>query len=736
MNFDVPISSVAIDPFFCNQGSGKRFIVGDYKITLHEKTFLARYKSTVLFDGDGQVKNIRWNENLVAWATDTSVRIFDMEEKVVICFIPEEDNLHKTDLLKCCLCWKNDYQLLIGWAKTVKVCNIVERSSEEAANKRLPKKYVVISLFCTIHSPISGIAPFDDHIVLLTSDNNLNDLHSEILIIKPFQDEFDEISSDILFPRGYKNYKCNDYNLEYLIDDGLFFIICPKDVIVARPREEDDHVNWLIDHHHFEEALNVVKNSGNVVKHSLLSVGVAYISDLLNQNDLKSWQKAASLCPIILEKNKEAWHSQVNEFHSRNKLGLIAPYLPTSPDFQLDRDIYELVLNDLLKNDSTSFSLLISSWPYYLYDGPKILKALMDELGHHPDNHTLLEALAKLHTYKGEHEKAVAIYLEIKNGYQAFDSIRKYNLTSLLQEKLEILMKTDANEASKLLIENQSIISIDDVVEKLKNQPKLLMIYLDRVIQKDVELCAAHHDLVIKIYAQYCPSKLLSFLKTSNHYSLEKTLDICQSHKLIPEVVFLLSRMGNTREALHYITEQMSDIDYAIEFCKEHSDSELWDDLINYSLKKPCFIRVLLQNIGTHIPNPIALIQRIPDGMVIEGLKVALLKILNDYNIQVALEESCKKLLVADCFKLSKKLNKLQKKGTLINENSVCQGCQRRILAKGILFYFDFLHLLICCFLFFFLEIQYTSDVVLFNCKYIFHEECLPASSDELSSLM
>lgn len=683
LTFDEPIFSVAIDPLFGNSGSGKRFIVGDYKVILYEKTFLSRYKTTVLFDGDGQVRNIRWKENLVAWATDTSVRIYDMEEKVVICFIPEEDYINKSDLMKCCLCWKSSHQLLIGWFKSVKVCNIAERSAEEAANKKLPKKYVVISLFCTINFSISGIAPLDTHIVLLTVDNNTNDPHSELLIIKPFQEEFEEISSDILFPRGYKNYKCNDYNLEYLADDGLFFIICPKDVIVARPREEDDHITWLIDHNHYEEALSAVKNSRNLVKHSLLSVGTAYICNLLSHDDSESWKKAASLCPLILEKNKKAWTSQVNEFYSQNKLRLIAPYLPTSPEFQLDRDIYELVLNDSLKNDSTMFASLISSWPSYLYNGSKVLKILMDELGRYPDNHTLLEALAKLHTNSGEHEKAVSIYLEIKNGDRAFDSIRKYNLISLLQEKLELLMKTDANEAAKLLLENQSIISVDDVVEKLKNQPKLLMVYLDRVVQKDSELCAAHHDLLVKMYAQYCPSKLLLFLKSSNHYSLEKTLDICQRYKLIPEVVFLLSRMGNTREALHYITEQMSDIDYAIEFCKEHSDSELWEDLINYSLKKPCFIRVLLQNIGTHIPNPIALIQKIPDGMVIEGLKVALLKILHDYNIQIALEESCKKLLVADCFKLSKKLNKLQKKGTLINEESVCQGCQRRILAKG-----------------------------------------------------
>lgn len=46
------------------------------------------------------------------------------------------------------------------------------------------------------------------------------------------------------------------------------------------------------------------------------------------------------------------------------------------------------------------------------------------------------------------------------------------------------------------------------------------------------------------------------------------------------------------------------------------------------------FIRGLLENVGTDI-EPLRLIKRIPDQLEIPGLKDALLKILQDYNLQV-----------------------------------------------------------------------------------------------------
>lgn len=93
----------------------------------------------------------------------------------------------------------------------------------------------------------------------------------------------------------------------------------------------------------------------------------------------------------------------------------------------------------------------------------------------------------------------------------------------------------------------------------------------------------------------------------------------------------------------------------AIEFAKEQNDNDLWEDLLRYSETKPrtfrsapssaqqadCssppgFIRGLLENVGAEI-DPIRLIRRIQNGLEIPGLKPALIKILQDFNLQVRL---------------------------------------------------------------------------------------------------
>lgn len=115
------------------------------------------------------------------------------------------------------------------------------------------------------------------------------------------------------------------------------------------------------------------------------------------------------------------------------------------------------------------------------------------------------------------------------------------------------------------------------------------------------------------------------------------------------------------------IMEELEDVDKAIEFAKEQDDAELWEDLISYSIDKPrriqslidpvilsffihhfqsfscfhniyfspAFITGLLNNIGTHV-DPILLIHRIKEGMEIPNLRDSLVKILQDYNLQVS----------------------------------------------------------------------------------------------------
>lgn len=74
------------------------------------------------------------------------------------------------------------------------------------------------------------------------------------------------------------------------------------------------------------------------------------------------------------------------------------------------------------------------------------------------------------------------------------------------------------------------------------------------------------------------------------------------------------------------------------------------------------FIRGLLENVGAEI-DPIRLIRRIKNGLEIPGLKAALIKILQDFNLQISLLEGCQTILHGDSSDLAKKLHSDQTSG-------------------------------------------------------------------------
>jgi hypothetical protein len=106
--------------------------------------------------------------------------------------------------------------------------------------------------------------------------------------------------------------------------------------------------------------------------------------------------------------------------------------------------------------------------------------------------------------------------------------------------------------------------------------------------------------------------------------------------------VYLLSKTGQTKRALFLIIEDLGDVSQAISFTKENPD--LWDDLLDYSMDKPKFIRALLEEVGTSI-NPITVVRRIPNGLEVEGLREGIGKMIREYEIQHSISDGVAKVL-------------------------------------------------------------------------------------------
>uniref|UniRef100_A0A8C1XJZ2 Vacuolar protein sorting-associated protein 41 homolog n=1 Tax=Cyprinus carpio TaxID=7962 RepID=A0A8C1XJZ2_CYPCA len=647
-------------------------------ISIYDKSlrnWLNRWKTSVLHEGEGNITNVKWRANLIAWANNVGVKIYDISSKQRITNVLRDNTNLRPDMYPCSLCWKDNTTLIIGWGSSVKICVVKERDPTEMRD--LPSRYVeIVSAFETEFF-ISGLAPLADQLVTLyyvkDSSEHMFRTRPRLDIIQSLPEGCEEISSDALTVRNFQENQCRDYRLEHSEGESLFYIISPKDIVVAKERDQDDHIDWLLEKKKYEEALMAAEISfRNIKRHDLVLDN--------NLDSLGDYDAAARKCQKVLGKNMDLWENEVYRFKTIGQLKAISQYLPRG-DLRLRPAIYEMILHEFLKTDYEGFATLIREWPGELYNNMAIVQAVNEHLKKDPTNSMLLTTLAELYTYDQRYDRALEIYLKLRHK-DVYQLIHKHNLFSAIKDKIVLLMDFDKEKAVDMLLDNDDKISMDKVVEELKDRPELLHVYLHKLFKRDHHKGQKYHERQISLYAEYDRPNLLPFLRESMHCPLEKALEICQQRHFVEETVFLLSRMGNCRRALQMIMEELADVDKAIEFAKEQDDRELWDDLISYSIDKPPFITGLLNNIGTHV-DPILLIHRIKEGMEIPNLRDSLVKILQDYNLQILLREGCKKILVADSLSLLQRMHRTQKRGVRVDEENICESCHTPILPSG-----------------------------------------------------
>ncbi|KAM3580631.1 Vacuolar protein sorting-associated protein 41 [Umbelopsis sp. WA50703] len=730
-NYRRPVKSVAIDPEYKNK-STRQFVSGGMaeQLIMNEKGWLG-HKDVVLHANEGPIYSIKWRGNFIAWANDTGVKMYDTATNLRMTYIDRPAGSPRGDLYRCRMCWKDDTTLLIGWANMVKIAKIREKKKGDQVQGQ-PNHYVEIICMFQTDNIVCGIAPFVDNMVILyyvteedSSDEEESADQKPLIASQPELHILDwsgeEISSDVLAVNGYAHYQPNDYGLEFYPTEDMFYILSPKDIVAAYPRDQDDHIQWLLEHRKYEEALQTarqaIENGTPSEKFDVGDIGQQYLMWLMEH---ERYEDAAAACENILENDQDIWEKWIFKFAEIGELKAMASHIPIQHP-QLSSTVYEMVLAWLLQDDHKSLLDTLHEWPPILYNVSSVIVAVEDQVEKDKDNITLLECLADLYTYNGRPDKAIEYNLRLRRP-NAFELIREYNMYEAVRDKAVLLMefdqylleeqdKAEPDESTpkkpptempavQLLIENTQAIPPKKVVQQLKPRPKLLHTYLDALFERDPHLGYEFHDIQIELYADYDYGKLLDFLRASNYYSLERAYNICDKRQLIPEMVFVLSRMGNNKEALMLIIEKLGDVQRAIDFAKEQNDDDLWEDLLKYSMDKPLFIKGLLENVGTDI-EPLRLIKRIPNKMEIPDLKQALLKILQDYHLQMSLRQGCEKILVSDSVQLADKMHRTQKRGIQCQVDLTCSICNEPAF-----------------------EDEDTATIVFF-CKHAFHQRCL-----------
>ncbi|KAJ7731006.1 hypothetical protein DFH07DRAFT_157899 [Mycena maculata] len=734
-----PMRSIALEPNFAKRTT-RAFVCGGMagNLVLHEKGWLG-HKETVLHLGEGPIWQIRWRGRLIAWANDLGVKIYDTVSQARITFIDRPPDSPRADLFKCTLHWQDDSTLLIAWADHIKVARVRARprTNTTAASANLPPLLVEITLVLKLDCMIAGLvphptfstfptpspAPLTCFLILAYTPPDTSFLDEqtedrtkqarkaaerpELRIISPAGAE---LAADAISLTDFSSWGCNDYVLADVDaggDSRCYVVLSPRDVVIVKRRDRRDHVAWLVERKRYEEALLEVErleadgheqdgDGEDVV--SAVEIGQRYIQHLVNDGEFVN---AARLTPKVCGHDAKRWEKWIFLFQQQKQLQTIIPYVPTESP-RLDHLVYEMILAHFLSHDRTSLLQTVKEWPKDIYDISAVIVAVHAELDRSAstssltssssDSVVLMECLAELYTANRQPGKALTYFLRLRRP-NVFDLIRDNNLFTDVQDQALLLVEFDhelmekreqeglptgKSQAITLLVDHIHSIPVGRVVQQLQSRPYFLFLYLDALMEKEPHMVSGFADMQVRLYAEFATPRLIDFLRASNDYNLENAYHICDERALVPEMVFLLGRMGNNKQALTLIIERLGDVHRAIDFAKEQNDDDLWEDLLKYSETRPTFIRGLLENVGAEI-SPLRLIRRIKNGLEIPGLQEALIKILQDFHLQISLLEGCQTILNGDSSDFARKLHKDQTAGFFLTGKTTCPICARTL---------------------------------------------------------
>lgn len=111
----------------------------------------------------------------------------------------------------------------------------------------------------------------------------------------------EELSSDILSIPGYQTCGCNDYffaEVPVEIDAARCFVVLnPKTIVLVKPRDQKDHVAWLVDRHRFEEALEQLETMPDEGVDAA-EIGKQYIEHLVNEGNISMQSSKAHVANV------------------------------------------------------------------------------------------------------------------------------------------------------------------------------------------------------------------------------------------------------------------------------------------------------------------------------------------------------------------------------------------------------------------------------------------------------
>ncbi|VVT46441.1 uncharacterized protein SAPINGB_P001215 [Magnusiomyces paraingens] len=460
-------------------------------------------------------------------------------------------------------------------------------------------------------------------------------------------------------------------------------------------------VEWaesLLNAEKWEESANTLKK----VIDALLECDLPISDTLISSADTPSIQsgqladnslKPSPTLPELTGYKKiaqENWNRWGFIFFKSGHSSEIAAVLPTTSTLQVDHKVYEQILAFFIDHDMVDEILkYIKLWPCDLYDANTVkfrLEFLIKddyELSS-TQKKSLQKSLADLYIASGDPASAVNHLLALHDE-SVLDLVSQYHLLPTIKDRIPDLLtvsladdtlasaplpiiRNQISKANSIVVKARHEVIPEEIVSQImkRNLPIIAFLYLEQLTLADSFASQSFGDLQVSLYAEFDRPKLMNFLKKHNNYNLEKASSVCEKRGYIPELVYILGKIGQNKQALKLVIEKLKDPEQAIDFAKAQKDPELWDDLIDYCLERPEFIRVLLKRASGSV-DPIKVLNKIPSDMKIPGIRDSIMHIFSEYELVLSLNKGILEIVQKEAQDKAKTLFSLRTSGVSVD---------------------------------------------------------------------
>eukprot|EP01052_Picozoa_sp_SAG31_P006369 SAG31_NODE_292_length_18283_cov_10.859859_12_plen_1118_part_00 len=401
--------------------------------------------------------------------------------------------------------------------------------------------------------------------------------------------------------------------------EALFYIMGPHEVVMAKPSDEGDRIEYLLQSGAVTEALELAEQNRRRLRWSdWLAVVDAHLTALVQPGPKQDFAEAAREANRLLRCRpgdslpRLAWEKWAWVFVAAGQLPHLLEFLPIERGpGRLSPEIYEMALAVVVRDgiaapDADSLlppgilRKLIQTWPAELYSAKAVTMVVLKELRHElgsrrklpppvsPRNSSgnarkleLMEVLVLLLRRTGDFRQALDMQVALATHadsstdrlMQVFELVEQHGLWGALLGRLWPLLEVDAVRTVKYLTRHTpERLVLAEVVSILKQIPamKLALIdYLKDMNKKDATLTVDYHDFLLEKMVENSPGDVLPFLKRSVSFNVENALELCKAKggSLNKAVVHLLSRLGKHKESLDIIFDQMGNFVRVLSMC-------------------------------------------------------------------------------------------------------------------------------------------------------------------------